>query len=140
MPVASKSPSKPSSKLTARSCAKQVVKAPARSSQPFLRFYHSDALRAKTLALLNTLEAAKDSTAHRDALGNIVVELTESGLDYYFMRSLKLAKAGFLIEQTANLGLGTAKRVFAPVIRNIIGRLDHPQLLSVCVSIRQLMK
>jgi hypothetical protein len=126
--------------VASKSRAKQVVEAPAPSSQPFLRFYHSDALRAKTLAVLDTLEVAKDSTAHRDALGNIVVELTENGLDYYFMRSLKLAKVGFLIEQTANVGLGTAKRVFAAVIRNIIGRLDHPQLLSVSGSIRQFMK
>jgi hypothetical protein len=56
------------------------------------------------------------------------------------MRSLKLAKVGFFVEQTANLGLGAAKQVFASVIRNIIGRLDGPQLLSVCATIRQLMK
>ena len=30
-------------------------------TQPFLRFYHSKSLRAKTLAVLATLEKAKDT-------------------------------------------------------------------------------
>jgi hypothetical protein len=110
------------------------------STKPFLRFYHSEALRAKTLAVLATIEKAQDGKPHRDALADIVVELTDSGLEYYFMRPLKLAKAGFFTEQSAGLGIGAVKRVFGSVIRNVIGRMDHPQLLSVCKSVRQLMK
>jgi hypothetical protein len=137
------SPKRPPKKIAAPSAvarAKRPAKASAPPGKPFLRFYHSEALRAKTLAVLTTIEKAKDGTQHRDALAGIVVELTDSGLDYYFMRSLKVAKAGFFVEQTANLGLGAAKQVFASVIRNIIGRLDTPQLLSVCGTVRQLMK
>ena len=136
MPTSPKRPSKP--KATPR--AKPPVKTPSPSTKPFLRFYHSESLRAKTLAVLTTLEKAKDGKQHRDALADIVAELTDSGLEYYFMRPLKLAKAGFFAEQSANLGIGAAKRVFGSVIRNIIGRMDNPQLLSVCSSIRQLMK
>ncbi|MCX7155475.1 MAG: hypothetical protein NTW45_03420 [Rhodocyclales bacterium] len=115
---------------------------PARAtprSKPFIRFYHSDALRKTTLSLLSTLEQAEDPTAHRDALANVVVELTSSGMDYYFMKPLKLAKAGFIAEQSANLGLAGVQQVMASVIRKIIGRMGGPQLLSVCGSIRQLM-
>lgn len=119
---------------------KRSTKARAPSAKPFLRFYHSEALRAKTLAVLSTIEKAKDAKQHRDALADIVVELTDSGLEYYFMRPLKLAKVGFFTEQSANLGIGAVKRVFGSVIRNIIGRMDNPQLLSVCKSVRQLMK
>jgi len=119
---------------------KRPVKAPKPSTKPFLRFYHAEALRAKTLAVLTAIEKAEDRKQHRDALADIVVELTDSGLEYYFMRPLKLAKTGFIIEQSASLGLGAVKRVFASVIRNIIGRMDNPQLLSVCSSVRQFMK
>jgi hypothetical protein len=108
-------------------------------SKPFLRFYHSEGLRKKTLSVLGTLEQARDATAHRDALANVVVELVNSGMDYYFMRPLKLAKAGFIVQQSANLGLAGAQQVMGSVIRNIIGRMGRPQLLSVCGSIRQLM-
>jgi len=132
--------SKRPSKLPAKPRVKRLVKGASPSPQPFLRFYHSESLRAKTLAVLTTLEKAKDRTKHRDALANIVVELTDSGMEYYFLRPLKLAKAGFFIEQSANLGMSATTAVLATVIRNMIGRMDGPQLLTVCSYIRQLMK
>jgi hypothetical protein len=115
------------------------LKRPAPPSGPFLRFYHSEALRRKTLSLLGTLERARDPAAHRDALANVVVELTNCGLDYYFMKPLKLAKAGFILEQSAKIGMAGAQQVMASVIRQIIGRMEGAQLLSVCSSIRQYM-
>ena len=111
----------------------------ASASKPFLRFYHSEALRKKTLSLLSAVERAPDATTRRDALADIVVELTKSGLDHYFMEPLKLAKPGFMVEQSANLGMLGVQQVMASVIRQVIGRMDSPQLLSVCGSIRKFM-
>jgi hypothetical protein len=132
-----------SSKRSSASQGKRAARAssepPRPSSKPFLRFYYSDSLRKKTLSVLGTFKEAKDATAHRVALADVVVELTNSGMDYYFMKPLKLAKVGFLVQQSANLGLAGAQQVMGSVIRNIIGRMDQPQLLSVCGSIRQLM-
>jgi hypothetical protein len=115
------------------------VEAPP-SDKPFLRFYHSKSLRANTLAVLTTLEQAQDCTRYSNALTEIVLELTDSGLEYYFLRPLKLANVGFVVEQSAQLGMGGVKRVMAPVIRNVIGRMDAQQLLTVCQHIRQLME
>ena len=136
MAISSKRPSGPAAKPR----VKRVAKASSQTRQPFLRFYHSKSLRAQTLAVLTTLEKAEDKKEHRDALADIVVALTDSGMDYYFLRPLKIAKAGFLTEQSANLGMAATTRVLGSVIRNIIGRMDDPQLLSVCSYIRQLMK
>ena len=132
--------SKPPSKRSATPRVKPPVKVSSPSSQPFLRFYHSESLRAKTLAVLATLEKAKDSTQHRGALADIVVELTDSGMQYYFLRPLKLAKTGFFVESSANVGMAATISVLASVIRNIIGRMDKAQLLTVCSYIRQLME
>jgi len=136
VPTSSKRPSK----LPAKPRVKRLVKATSPSPRPFLRFFHSESLRAKTLAVLTALERAKDSTKHRDALANIVVELTDSGMEYYFLRPLKLAKAGFFLEQSANLGMSATTAVLATVIRNMTGRMDGPQLLTVSSYIRQLME
>jgi hypothetical protein len=108
-------------------------------SNPSLRFYYSKALHKKTLAVIKTIRKAKDPTAHRAELADIVVELTSSGIDYYFMNSLKASKAGFLMQQTANLGLAGTMQVIGSVIRNVISYMDGPQLVSVCGSIEQLM-
>ena len=122
---------------------KSVPRAPARSepsAKPFLRFYLSDQLCKKTMAMLVTLESARDPTVHRDALANIAVELTNSGLDYYFIKPLKVAKAGFVVEQSANLGMTGVQQLMGSVIRNVIGRMDGPQLRSVGKSLQQFMQ
>src|SRR6266545_782732 len=109
------------------------------SPRPFLRFYHSDELRAKTLAVLARVEQADDPRQGRAALGDLVVELTHSGIDYFFLEPLRLAEAGFLVQQTASLGMAGALKIMAPMTRSIIGRMDAPQLLAICSYIRQLM-
>ena len=120
--------------------AARVSSEPSRlASKPFLRFYFSESLRRKTLSTLTTLEHAPDATAHRDALADVVVELTHSGMDYYFMRPLKLAKAGFIVQKSAHLGLAGVLQVMASATRNVIGRMNRFQLLSVCGFIRKLM-
>jgi hypothetical protein len=128
-----------SSKRAPPARGKRHAGLPADPNEPFLRFYHSRELRSNTLSLLSTLEFAEDATAHRDALADVVVELTNHGMDYYFMKPLKLAKAGFIVQQSASLGMAGVQQVMGSVIRNIIGRMDGPQLLSVSGSIRKLM-
>ena len=132
--------SKQAAKQPAKPPAKARAKVKAASPQPFLRFYHSASLRAKTLAVLTRLEKAKDPTEYRDDLSGIVVELTDSGMEYFFLRPLKVAKVGFFVEQSANLGMSATTGVLASVMRNIIGGMDSPQLLAVCSYIRQLME
>jgi hypothetical protein len=108
--------------------------------EPSLRFYHSDALRAKTLVVVETLETAADPTEHRDALVELVLELTESGLNYYFVKPLKVARVGFVAEQSARLGLTTFLRLMGPVSRSVIAGMDAAQLLAVTAHIRDLME
>ena len=55
------------------------------------------------------------------------------------IQPLKQAKPGFIVEQSASLGMAGALQVIGSVVRNIIGRMDKPQLLSVSASIRQFM-
>lgn len=111
----------------------------AAREKPYLRFYHSVALRKKTLEVLEAMETARDPARHRAALADVVVELMASGLDYYFMGPLRLAKPGFVVEQSARIGMAGAEQVMGSVIRQVIGRMDGPQLLSVCGSIRRFM-
>ena len=118
---------------------KRASKPAARPSRPFLRFYHSAELRKRTLSVLDRIERAQDATVHRDDLAEVVVELTNDGLDFYFMRPLRLAEAGFVLEQSANVGMKGVQQVMASVVRQIVGRMESPQLLSVCGSIRQFM-
>ena len=133
------SPSKRAASAGKKQPSRLQAEPAGQAPKPFLRFYHSAALRKKTLSLLDAIEQAPDATAHRDEISNLVVELTNAGMDYYFIKQLKLAKPGFIVEQSANLGMAGVQQVMGSVIRKIIGRMDSAQLLSVCGSIRQLM-
>ena len=119
---------------------KLATAAPGSSARPFLRFYHSDALRKKTLAVITSLENARDPTVHRGALADIAVELTNGGLDYFFLQPLKVARAGFIVEQSASLGMTGVQQLMGSVIRNVVGRMTGAQLLSVGKSLREFMR
>ena len=73
-------------------------------------------------------------------MASLVIELTQCGLDSYFMQPLRRAKPGFIVEQSASLGMAGAQQVISTVIRQILGRMKGPQLVSVCGSLRQMMR
>jgi hypothetical protein len=107
---------------------------------PSLRFYYSESLRSKTVEILDAVEAADEPADHREALAAVVVQLTETGLDYYFVKPVKAAKVGFMAEQSARLGISSILKVMAPVTRRIIGGMDSSQLRVVTAHIRHLMQ
>lgn len=106
---------------------------------PSLRFHHSTELRTRTLAVLDTLESADDPTEHREALAEVVMELTDVGLAYYFLKPVQDAKVGVLAMQTTKVGLAGILRVMSPVARRVLGGMDREQLLGVSAHIRELM-
>lgn len=115
------------------------AKAAAATSKPYMRFHHSQALRDQTLQVLAAVEGAERASAHAGQLAELVMTLTDSGLDQYFVQSLKATKAGFVVQQSAVLGMAGVQKVMGTVVRNVLGRMDDRQLLSVCASIRQFM-
>ena len=136
-PASKSAVKKPLAKKPAAAPAKPpvAVKAPA---EPSMRFYHSKALREKTHAVLEALEAAPGHPRHGDALADLVTELIEAGMDYYFMRALKQAKVGFVTEQSARMGMSGAVKLISSVNRKFIVRMDKDQLLVVAQHIREL--
>ena len=129
-------PAKRAAPVTAKRAPKKTVEP---VSKPFLRFHHSHELRVKTFEVLVAVENAERPTAYHAELTELVLELTDSGMDQYFLQSLKATKANFVVQQSAALGLAGVQKVMGTVIRNILGRMDDRQLLVVCNSIRQFM-
>lgn len=106
--------------------------------EPSLRFYHSQALRQKTDVVLNALEAHPSKRNHGEAIADLVTELIDAGMDYYFLKALKEADVGFVAEQSARLGMSGAVKLISSVSRKFITRMDHVQLLVVATHIRAL--
>ncbi len=111
----------------------------AGSELPSLRFHYPATLHAQTLDVLEALETADDATRHRGALSDVVLELTEAGLEWYFVKAVRDAKVGYVAEQTTKLGLSSIRKVMGPVVRRVIGGMEHEQLRAVGGHIRSLM-
>ena len=132
MPTSAKRAAPPAAKRAPKKVTEPIEK-------PFLRFHHSHELRARTLEVLVTVESAEKASAHAGELTELVLALTDSGMDQYFLQSLKATKANFVVQQSAALGLAGVQKVMGGVVRNILGRMDDRQLLVVCGSIRRFM-
>ena len=151
-PAATKKAAKPATKTAATTAVKTTVKAAAKATkvkapatktsaagtEPSLRFHHSKALRDRTNAVLGALEKSPNSGNHGEAIADLVSDLVEAGMDYYFMRALKQADVGFLKEQSARLGITGAVTLINSVCRKFIVRMDAKQLLAVSAHIRSL--
>ncbi len=144
MTTSSKTPLASTAKATAKPAAKKTVShtasktLPKVSAEPSLRFHHSTGLRAKTDAVLNALDAGPDQPKHGESMADLVHELIEAGMEYYFLRALKKAQLGFVAEQSARLGMSGAVRMISSVSRQFIVRMDRNQLLVVSQHIREL--
>lgn len=136
-----KTPAKTSTKTSTKTSGTAKAAAPTKTSaasQPSMRFFHSKELRAKTNAVLDALEAMPMHPKHGDAMAGLVQELIEAGMDYYFLRAVRLAKLGFVVEQSAKLGMSGAVTLVSSVSRKFIVRMDQNQLLVVAKHIREL--
>jgi len=109
------------------------------SVKPSLRFFHSAALRSRSNKVLAAIERDKDPTPHAAALSSLVLDLTEAGMNYYFLRPLQQAKVGFVARQTASLGMAGSLRVMSSVVRSILAGTNATQLRVIARHIRQLM-
>jgi hypothetical protein len=130
-PVPTKQPDKSASKGAAKA---------AQAAKPTLRFHHSVGLRVETIAVLTAIEEGPDTPRHHEAMAGIAAKLIDAGMDYYFLRPLRLAKAGFVVEQSASIASAGASRILATVTRNVLLRMNRTQLLAVVAHIRHLME
>jgi hypothetical protein len=108
--------------------------------KPSLRFFFSAALRARMTKTLDAIDEASDPRAHVGDLAAVVSELSEAGFDYYFLRALRQAKVGFVVQQTASVGVSGALRFMNPVFRSALGTMDARQLRVVAAHVRHLME
>jgi len=109
------------------------------AEKPFMRFTHSKALRNRTLKVLDAIDEEDDPTEYCEDLAEIIVELNEAGIKFFFMDPLHKLKMGSAIERTADFGIYGTLRIMGPAVRTIVGRMDKRQLRKVSKIMRGMM-
>lgn len=76
---------------------------------------------------------------HVDALVTVILELTDSGLDYYFLEPLRRIEAGAMSMASARLGIAAAGRGLPTIIRRVVASLDEQQILALADFLDELL-
>jgi hypothetical protein len=106
---------------------------PAKRTQPVTRlsFPLSEELRQQTVETLAKLRESSDRRQHIPLLSDLISELTETGLEYFFVHSLKQAGVGLIGVSTAKLGIASTSKGIPVVINRLVGLMSNDQLLAV---------
>ena len=112
---------------------------PAKRTEPTTRlaFPLSEELRQQTLETLATLRESSDRKRHIPMLGDLISDLTEAGLEYYFVHSLKKAGVGLIGVSTAKLGIASTAKGIPVVITKVVGLMSNEQLRAVADFIEE---
>ncbi len=76
---------------------------------------------------------------HVRSLIELVLKLTDAGLQEYYLRPLEQAQAGTLGLGTARVGIAAAKRGISVVVRKLLGGMKAAQLESIADSLEDFL-
>jgi hypothetical protein len=89
--------------------------------------------------LLAALRADPGERAVVSELTDLILDLTDTGLSYFFLYSLESIGVGALRRKGAEIALGTAGRVLPPVVRSTVGSMTEDQLLKLADFIEHMV-
>jgi hypothetical protein len=96
-------------------------------------------LRARIEEALAAIREDPADRARVEDLVEIVLELTDFGLDYYYLEPLRRAGLGAMGMVPARMGIATVGRGFPPIVRRVLLSLDEEQILEIAGFIEDLL-
>ncbi|SFM75668.1 hypothetical protein [Marinobacter zhejiangensis] len=99
-----------------------------------------DELRTKALYTVGELRSR--GKADKDAvekLYQLIVELTESGLDFFFLEPLRRLNAGNMMMGMAKVGISSMLKGSKMVVHKVLKKLDERSLISILDFIEEII-
>ncbi len=81
--------------------------------------------------VINKIRYEGPASHHVEDLFELVMQLTESGLDFYFLEPLERIKAGSMTVKLSKMGLSSAKKGMRMVIHKALKKLSDEQLTNI---------
>lgn len=100
----------------------------------------SDELKSRALETVNELR--ERDTADKEAIDklyNLIVELTESGLDFFFLEPLRRLRAGNMMMSMARMGIGSMLKGSKMVVHKVLKKLDDRSLKDILDFIEEII-
>ncbi|WP_166269236.1 hypothetical protein [Marinobacter caseinilyticus] len=100
----------------------------------------TDELKSKALYTVSELRAnGKADKEAIDKLYQLIVELTESGLDFYFLEPLRRLSASTMMMGMARMGIGSMLKGSKMVIHKVLKKLDDRSLNNILDFIEEII-
>lgn len=99
----------------------------------------SPELRARVLQAVEEVRRDPSDEGNVGELVDVVVELTDCGLEYFFLYPLEQAAVGLVTRKGVELALGATGRTLPPVVRRTVRSLTEEQLLHIAEFIEHML-
>ncbi|MAA64675.1 MAG: hypothetical protein CL581_07860 [Alteromonadaceae bacterium] len=96
----------------------------------------------KTKALLTVEELRSRGKADKqavDELYELIVELTDNGLDFFFLEPLRRLRAGNMMMGMAKVGISSMLKGSKMVVHKVLKKLDDKSLASILDFIEEII-
>ena len=108
-------------------------------SANLVAFRISPELMERAQAALRAVREDPSDEDEVNALLEVILELTDHGMDFYYLEPLRRARAGTITTTAARVGLAAAGRGIPAIIRRVISSLDEGQLLSIADFVDEIL-
>lgn len=99
-----------------------------------------DELRTRALYTVGELrERGKADKEATDKLYNLIVELTDAGLDFFFLEPLRRLKASNMMLGMARVGISSMLKGSKMVVHKVLKKLDDRSLASILDFIEEII-
>ncbi|WP_372966214.1 hypothetical protein [Marinobacter sp.] len=99
-----------------------------------------DELRTRALYTVSELKAhGKADKEAVDKLYNLIIELTDQGLDFFFLEPLRRLNAGSMTMGMAKMGISSMLKGSKMVIHKVLKKLDEPSLAAILEFIEEII-
>lgn len=99
-----------------------------------------DDLRNRALATVEELRArGKADKEAVDKLYNLIVDMTDAGLDFFFLEPLRRLKASNMMMGMARVGIGSMLKGSKMVVHKVLKKLDERSLAAILDFIEEII-
>jgi hypothetical protein len=100
-------------------------------TRDLLAFSLPPGLQERTEAVIEEVRRSPDPRSHRAELIEVILELTRTGLQSYFLLPLERAGVDSVAYGTAKLGVTAAGRTLPTLVRRVVASLSEEQLRTI---------
>lgn len=107
--------------------------------QHLVAFPVSSELHARVIEVVSALREAERASDRVSELVEVVVEMTDRGLGYYFLRPLELAGIGRISRATAKVGIASASKGIPLIVKRVLASASDEELLALADFVEGLL-